>query len=62
MAYQASDIDTLKAAIATGAQRVRFADHREVYYRTLDDMFAVLQFIEEEVNGKSGRLHSVAGF
>lgn len=36
-----ADIAALEAAIASGALRVRFTD-REVYYRSLSDMYAIL--------------------
>lgn len=45
MAYTQDDIDALKAAIASGARRVKFGsgpDSREVEYRSLADMRATL--------------------
>ena len=45
MAYSQADIDALRAAIATGAKRVKFGsgpDSREVEYRTLAEMKQVL--------------------
>ena len=63
MAYSQDDITTLKQAISTGAQRVRYADGREVWYRNLDDMLATLQIMSGEVAGtRPARQHSVAGF
>lgn len=56
MAFTQSDIDTLKAAIATGATLVRFGsgvDSREVRYRTLQDMRDILAQMEAEVNPAS---------
>jgi hypothetical protein len=53
MAWTQTDIDTLKAAIATGATLVRFGsgpDSREVRYRSLLDMEATLAKMEAEVN------------
>jgi hypothetical protein len=38
MAYQQSDLTALEAAIALGAIKVRYADGREVTYRSLADM------------------------
>lgn len=51
MAFQQSDIDTLKAAIATGAREVAYADGRRVSYRTLPEMKQTLAMIEAEVAG-----------
>lgn len=45
MAYTQDDIDTLQAAIVTGARKVKFGsgpDAREVEYRSLADMQAIL--------------------
>lgn len=53
MAWTLTDIDTLKASIATGATKVRFADGREVTYRSLADMRSTLADMEREVRGPS---------
>jgi hypothetical protein len=53
MAYTQNDIDELKAAIATGALRVRFGsgpDSREVTYRSLDQMRSILADMQAEVS------------
>jgi len=53
MAYTQGDLDNLKAAIATGARRVKFGagpDSREVEYRSLDDMKATQSLIESELS------------
>ena len=50
MAYTQSDIDALKRAIATGASKVRFADGREVTYRSLEQMKETLRDMEAEVS------------
>lgn len=53
MAWTQTDIDTLKAAIATGATLVRFGsgpDSREVRYRSLAEMRDILAQMEAEVN------------
>jgi hypothetical protein len=63
MAFTQSDVDTLKEAIATGAKRVRYADGREVEYRTLNEMERALALISAEVapaNVAPGRF--VVGF
>lgn len=52
MAYTQSDVDALKAAIASGALRVKFGsgpDSREVEYRNLSDMNATLAMMLAEV-------------
>ena len=38
MAMTTADIDALDAAIASGASKVRFADGREITYRSLAEM------------------------
>lgn len=53
MPYSQDDIDALKAAIATGARRVKFGsgpDSREVEYRSLDEMRATLADLTAEVS------------
>ena len=54
MAFTQSDIDALKASIAGGELRVRFAD-REVEYRNLDEMLRLLSRMETEVAQSAGR-------
>jgi len=54
MAFTQADIDKLKAAIATGALRVRYAD-RDVMYRSLAEMRQTLAMMEEEVAAAAGR-------
>lgn len=54
MSWTQADIDTLRAAIATGARRVKFGagpDARETEFRSLSDMRATLAMIEAEVAG-----------
>ncbi|GJD65166.1 phage head-tail joining protein [Methylobacterium frigidaeris] len=41
MAWTTADLDAINAAIASGARKVRFADNREVEYRTLADMRSI---------------------
>lgn len=63
MAVTQGDIDALDAAIATGALRVRYADGREVTYRSLDELRQVRAMLTEQVSGKSSfRRTSVVGF
>lgn len=63
MAVTQQDIDALTAAIATGALRVRYADGREVTYRSLTEMKEILAMLKNSV-GVSGAFQrtSVAGF
>lgn len=52
MAYSQTDIDTLKAAIATGALECEFGagpDKRRVRYRSLADMKQTLADMQAEV-------------
>lgn len=62
MAFSADDIASLEAAIATGALKVRYADGREVTYRSLGEIERVLSRMQASVGAASGRKHSVAGF
>ncbi|MGC2781687.1 MAG: hypothetical protein WA418_39225 [Bradyrhizobium sp.] len=53
MAYTQDDIDTLKAALATGTRRVKFqsgSDSREVEYQSRADMIAQLEDMIQEVS------------
>ncbi|HRF08501.1 MAG TPA: hypothetical protein PL193_07645 [Xanthobacteraceae bacterium] len=58
MAWTQADIDTLKAAIATGARRVKYADGRETEFRSLDEMERALSKIEAEIGGNSRSMTS----
>lgn len=49
MAFSPADADALRAAIATGALRVRHADGREVQYRTLREIRETLDMIERDI-------------
>jgi hypothetical protein len=54
--YTQEDIDALKAAIATGAKKVKFGsgpDSREVEYRSRADMLATLDDMLAEVSPSS---------
>lgn len=62
MAFTTADVAALERAMATGANKVRFADGREVTYRSLDEMRRILAMAQADVAGTSGRQHSVAGF
>lgn len=53
MAYSQTDIDTLKAAVASGEKRVRFAD-REVEYRSIEELLKAISVAEAEVSESAG--------
>jgi hypothetical protein len=57
MAWTQTDIDKLKAAMAQGARRVKYAD-REVEYRDLAEMRQTLGLMESEVNAAAGTRHA----
>ncbi|KWV42120.1 MULTISPECIES: hypothetical protein [Rhizobium] len=54
MAWTQTDLDTINAAIATGAKRVRFQTH-EVEYQSLKDMLTARDLIKAEVLGADDR-------
>lgn len=57
MAYTQDDVDSLKAALATGAKSVKFgsgADSRETTYRSLDEMRSILADMIAEVSPTPG--------
>ena len=62
MAYSQKDIASLQRAIATGATKVRFADNREVTYRTLAEMRSLLAEMQAEVSGRVQPTRFVAGY
>lgn len=49
MAWTQQDLDTLEAAMATGAKRVKYAD-KEVEYQNLKEMLAMRDVIREELS------------
>lgn len=57
MAWTQTDIDKLKAAIAQGATKVKFAD-REVTYRSLEEMRETLRLLQAEVDTAAGKSRS----
>ncbi|OYD80948.1 phage head-tail joining protein [Azospirillum brasilense] len=50
MAWTQDDVDTLKAAIATGAQDVQYSDGSRTTYRSLKDMRDTLAMMQSEVD------------
>lgn len=61
MAYQQSDLDTINAAIATGALSVRYADGRTVIYRSLSEMRQVQMDIQAALSPASAPVMRVVG-
>lgn len=55
MAFKQTDVDTLKAAIATGAVRVRYADGRELTYRSQAELERALTLVQGEVTGPDAK-------
>lgn len=49
--WTSADLASLDAAIATGAMKVRFADGREVTYRSLSDMRSIRREIVSALSG-----------
>lgn len=50
MAYSQADIDTLKAAVARGATRLRLGDE-EVQFASLSEMRRQISVMEQELAG-----------
>lgn len=53
MAFSASDLATIEAAIASGTLRVKFADGREVTYQNADEMMRVRSAVQGEIAAAS---------
>lgn len=49
MAYTQDDLAAVKSAIASGAERVRYSDGREVTYRSISDLMRAKALIEAEL-------------
>lgn len=65
MAWTQTDIDKLKAAMASGVLSVRYGVNHQVQYQSLDDMARQLKRMEDEVaaaNGSSNYRRSVASY
>lgn len=54
MAYTVQQIANLKAALATGATKVRFADGRETTFRSLKEMKEIIADAESEIAAGNG--------
>jgi hypothetical protein len=53
MAFQQSDLDNIRACIASGVLKTRFADGREVYYQSLEQMLQAEQRIVSALTSAS---------
>lgn len=53
MAFTSTDLDNIKAAIASSELTVRFADGREVTYRSMSDLERAKATIERELYASS---------
>lgn len=52
MAMTQADLSAIEEAIATGAMKVRFADNREVTYRSLAEMRSIRDEIAAALGAK----------
>lgn len=50
--FTSSDLDNLKAALISGALKVKIGD-REVTYRSQADIVAAIQMIQQVIDGSS---------
>ncbi len=57
----ANDIAALKKALANGVSRVRFADGREVTYRSFEEIRSIIRMAEGDIGTATPR-STVAGF
>lgn len=61
MAFTLADADALKAAIASGALRVRYSDGSEVEYRSLVEMREALSMILAEASPSPNPIRAFRG-
>lgn len=62
MAYQQTDLDKLHAtlvAVATGAQKVRFADGRETTFQSVEAVSAAIAVVDAQLKMQSRLLPGV---
>ncbi|GEP11810.1 phage head-tail joining protein [Methylobacterium gnaphalii] len=63
MTWTRDDLDAINQAIGTAARKVRFADGREVEYRTLADMRSIRDEIASAIGAKPEPIRTTyAGF
>ena len=53
MAYTQANLDTLKAALASGTLRIQYED-RAIVYRDLDEIRQAIQIVEAELAQQAG--------
>lgn len=56
------DLATLKAAARSGVQQVRYADGRQVTYRTMAELRQAISDVEAEIAAAGGAPRPVAGY
>lgn len=59
MAWQQVDLDRIEAAIATGVDRVKFADGREVQYRNASTMLSVRAEIRAALRAQASQVNPI---
>lgn len=66
MSFTQSQLDTLRAAYASGVRRVKYADGKEVEYNSMAEMAAAIAKIESALAAQGaggGRAtHTTAGY
>lgn len=55
MAWTQDDLDALDAALALGAKEVRYADGRQVVYRSVSEMMGIRESIKNAITGTGVR-------
>lgn len=58
-AFSTADLDRIKRAIASGALEVRYADGRQVKYRSMDELVQARAAIERELAADRAPLRKV---
>lgn len=62
MAYQQTDLDKLHStlvAVATGVQKVRFADGRETTFQTVDAVAAAIKVVDAQLKMQARALGGI---
>ena len=59
MSWTQSDLDTLNRAIVTGSRKVKFADGREVEYRTLAELRSIRDEVAAGIAPTAARVRTV---
>lgn len=65
MSYTTGQLETLRAAYASGVKRVKYADGKEVEYNSMRDMAAAISLMERAIaeQGSGARVtHTTATF